>query len=96
VISAYVELAKADVALQLSRAGAAFAETERGHRAIENNLHWSLDVTLNEDQSRLRTGHGAILAPFKVAFRPKASITPPSARSRPGAERTAVVPDHGP
>jgi len=38
---------------------AAFAEVVRGHWAIENNLHWSLDVTFNEDQSRLRTGHGA-------------------------------------
>ena len=38
---------------------AAFAEAVRGHWAIENNLHWSLDVTFNEDQSRLRTGHGA-------------------------------------
>jgi predicted transposase YbfD/YdcC len=38
---------------------AAFAETVRGHWAIENNLHWSLDVTFNEDQSRLRAGHGA-------------------------------------
>ena len=27
-----------------------------GHR---KNLHWSLDVTFNEDQSRLRAGHGA-------------------------------------
>jgi hypothetical protein len=25
----------------------------------QNNLHWTLDVTFNEDQSRLRTGHGA-------------------------------------
>jgi predicted transposase YbfD/YdcC len=38
---------------------AAFAEGARGHWGIENNLHWSLDVTFNEDQSRLRTGHGA-------------------------------------
>jgi predicted transposase YbfD/YdcC len=38
---------------------AAFAEAARGHWAIENNLHWTLDVTFNEDQSRLRTGHGA-------------------------------------
>jgi predicted transposase YbfD/YdcC len=38
---------------------AAFAEVARGHWAIENNLHWSLDVTFNEDQSRLRAGHGA-------------------------------------
>jgi predicted transposase YbfD/YdcC len=38
---------------------AAFADAARGHWGIENNLHWTLDVTFNEDQSRLRTGHGA-------------------------------------
>ncbi len=38
---------------------AAFADSVRGHWAIENNLHWTLDVTFNEDQSRLRAGHGA-------------------------------------
>jgi len=38
---------------------AAFAAAARGHWAIENNLHWNLDVTFGEDQSRLRTGHGA-------------------------------------
>jgi predicted transposase YbfD/YdcC len=37
----------------------AFAFSVRSHWAIENNLHWTLDVTFNEDQSRLRTGHGA-------------------------------------
>jgi predicted transposase YbfD/YdcC len=31
----------------------------RGHWGIENRLHWSLDVTFNEDQSRIRQGHGA-------------------------------------
>ena len=38
---------------------AAFAHAVRSHWAIENNLHWTLDVTFNEDQSRLRAGHGA-------------------------------------
>lgn len=38
---------------------AAFADGARGHWGIENNLHWTLDVTFHEDQSRLRTGHGA-------------------------------------
>src|SRR6266853_2353112 len=38
---------------------AAFAAAVRDHWRIENNLHWTLDVTFNEDQSRLRTGHGA-------------------------------------
>jgi predicted transposase YbfD/YdcC len=31
----------------------------RGHWAIENRLHWVLDVTFADDQSRLRKGHGA-------------------------------------
>ncbi len=31
----------------------------RGHWAIENSLHWALDVTFGDDQSRLRKGHGA-------------------------------------
>jgi predicted transposase YbfD/YdcC len=42
-----------------SLSAAAFAQVVRGHWAIENNLHWTLDVTFNEDQSRLRAGHGA-------------------------------------
>lgn len=37
--------------------GRRFAEAVRGHWGIENNLHWQLDVTFNEDQSRLRKGH---------------------------------------
>jgi predicted transposase YbfD/YdcC len=36
-----------------------FARAVRKHWSVENQLHWSLDVTFREDQSRLRTGHGA-------------------------------------
>jgi len=31
----------------------------RGHWGVENQLHWSLDVAFNEDQSRTRKGHSA-------------------------------------
>jgi len=37
--------------------GRRFAEAVRGHWGIENQLHWQLDVTFGEDQSRLRKGH---------------------------------------
>lgn len=37
----------------------AAAEAVRGHWGIENRLHWVLDVVFGDDQSRLRTGHGA-------------------------------------
>jgi predicted transposase YbfD/YdcC len=36
-----------------------FAQAVRKHWGVENQLHWSLDVTFREDQSRLRAGHGA-------------------------------------
>ena len=29
----------------------------RGHWQIENSLHWSLDVVMNDDQHRARKGH---------------------------------------
>lgn len=38
----------------------AFARAARGHWGIENRLHWTLDVTFAEDQSRVRTDHGPL------------------------------------
>lgn len=36
-----------------------FGRAVRGHWAVENNLHWSLDVTFREDDCRIRVGNGA-------------------------------------
>jgi predicted transposase YbfD/YdcC len=36
----------------------ALTEAVRSHWAIENSLHWVLDVTFGEDKARSRTGHG--------------------------------------
>ncbi len=45
----------ASAKLSAAKAGRAI----RGHWGIENRLHWVLDVVFNDDQSRLRKGHGA-------------------------------------
>jgi len=39
-------------------AAQAMAQYIRGHWTVENNLHWQLDVSFNEDQRRLRKGNG--------------------------------------
>jgi len=41
------------------RSAAQLAQNVRGHWAIENTLHWTLDMTFQEDLSRVRKGHGA-------------------------------------
>jgi predicted transposase YbfD/YdcC len=50
-----------EVAYYITSLGAqvkAFASAVRGHWAIETTLHWSLDVTFAEDQSRVRKDRG--------------------------------------
>lgn len=36
---------------------ALLARVVRSHWAIENSLHWVLDVAMNQDKTRIRTGH---------------------------------------
>jgi predicted transposase YbfD/YdcC len=36
-----------------------FLDYSRGHWSVENNLHWQLDVSFDEDQRRNRKDHGA-------------------------------------
>ena len=36
-----------------------FGRVVRAHWAIENSLHWVLDVTMDEDRARNRKGNGA-------------------------------------
>jgi predicted transposase YbfD/YdcC len=42
-----------------NEAAQTMAQYIRGHWAVENNLHWQLDVSFNEDQRRIRKGNGA-------------------------------------
>lgn len=43
----------------LSLDAATFARAVRGHWAVENKVHWVLDVCFREDQSRARRGYAA-------------------------------------
>jgi predicted transposase YbfD/YdcC len=43
----------------LARSATAFVTMIRQHWDIENKLHWSLDVTFNEDRCRIRKDHAA-------------------------------------
>jgi predicted transposase YbfD/YdcC len=45
--------------LDARRSAAQLLQYTRGHWSIENNLHWQLDVTFQEDQRRIRNGYGA-------------------------------------
>src|SRR5271169_1150190 len=47
-----------------------FGEVVRSHWAIENRLHWCLDVTMNEDQMRNRMDH----APQNLAILPHMAL----------------------
>ena len=64
----------------------AFARAVRGHWAIENSLHWILDVTFDEDRARNRRDHGpanlAILRRLTLNLLNKARPKMSAARKR--------------
>ena len=43
----------------MARDSRSISEVIRSHWGIENQLHWCLDVTFNEDACRVRTGNAA-------------------------------------
>jgi predicted transposase YbfD/YdcC len=45
--------------LDARRTARQFACYIRGHWSVENNLHWQLDMSFDEDQRRVRCGNGA-------------------------------------
>jgi len=48
-----------------------FAAAARGHWAVENSLHWCLDIAFREDDSRVRSGH----APANLAMLRRLAIS---------------------
>lgn len=68
-----------------ARSATALANAIRGHWGIENTLHWTLDVTFQEDLSRVRKGHGAqnMALVRKVAFNRLRDATQISAANKP-------------
>lgn len=57
--------------LSRTMSAAELLNTVRDHWSIENTLHWSLDVTLNEDQSRARKDN----APANIALIARLAMT---------------------
>jgi predicted transposase YbfD/YdcC len=66
-----------------------FAAAVRGHWGIENRLHWQLDVSFNEDQSRIRQGHGAMN--FSILRRTALSLLKNNKTQRVGVKNKRLI-----
>lgn len=66
-----------------------FAAAVRGHWSIENQLHWQLDVTFHEDQSRLRLGHAD--ANFSILRRTALSLLKNNRTSKVGVKNKRLA-----
>jgi hypothetical protein len=58
----------------------AFAEAVRRHWAVENDLHWSLDISFRENESRIRDRNAA----ENFAIRARTAETPEQPSLRQG------------
>ena len=71
-----------------------YAEVLRGHWRIENNLHWQLDISFGEDESRVHDRHGAT----NLAFLRKLALSllkQNPANDSIARKRKAAALDHG-
>jgi len=66
-----------------------FGEAVRDHWAIENRCHWQLDVTFQEDQSRIRKGHAD--ANFSVLRRTALSMLKNNHSRRVGIKNKRMI-----
>jgi predicted transposase YbfD/YdcC len=66
-----------------------FAGAVRGHWSIENRLHWQLDVTFQEDQSRVRKGHAD--ANFSILRRTALSLLKNNKTSKVGVKNKRLT-----
>jgi predicted transposase YbfD/YdcC len=69
--------------------GKRFADAVRGHWSIENSLHWQLDVTFGEDQSRIRKGHAD--ANFSLVRRAALSLLKNNHGKRVGVKNKRLI-----
>jgi hypothetical protein len=69
------------------RSATAFVTMICQHWDIENQLHWSLDVTFHEDRSRIRTDHAPENHGVSAARRPESFAARTCTASQPATEK---------